>query len=104
MAKKIIRLTESDLTRIVKRILMEGEMNEEKIISCIMTALDESEISLEDIPQSCMTLIESAMNKDTSDPMTKSMLTLECTKKCYEDEKLKKLPLKIPSIAECALK
>jgi hypothetical protein len=40
MGKKIIRLTESDLARIVKRVLIEQEMGEEKSMG---SASDSSE-------------------------------------------------------------
>ncbi len=49
--KKVIRLTESDLTRIVKRVLMEQGQSDPT--SCFKVAFEIEDMDIE-IPKSCM--------------------------------------------------
>jgi hypothetical protein len=98
--KKVIRLTESDLTRIVKRVLMEQEMSEEKIMSCLLKTLGESDIQLSEIPKSCMTLIQKGIEKKT--PSFEDLqLGLDCGMKCAKNPKIIDLATKIPDVITC---
>lgn len=55
--KKVIRLTESDLTRIVKRVLMEQETNPvDKVIACLSS--QQPPIS---VPEKCIAIINKLM-------------------------------------------
>jgi len=57
MAKKIIRLTESDLARIVKRVLMEQDTNPvEQVIACL--ASQQTPIS---VPDKCIAIVNKIM-------------------------------------------
>jgi hypothetical protein len=59
MAKKIIRLTESDLARIVKRVLMEQETNPvDQVIACLAT--QQPPIT---VPDTCIGIINKLMTK-----------------------------------------
>ena len=61
MAKKIIRLTESDLARIVKRVLMEQDTNP---VEQVMTCLTKKGVTTE-LPQTCINAINTVMNDPT---------------------------------------
>jgi hypothetical protein len=55
--KKVIRLTESDLTRIVKRVLMEQETNPvDQVITCLSS--QQPPIS---VPEKCIAIINKLM-------------------------------------------
>lgn len=59
--KKVIRLTESDLTRIVKRVLMEQETNPvDQVIDCL-----ESQQPPISVPEKCIAIINKLMVKQS---------------------------------------
>jgi hypothetical protein len=65
MAKKIIRLTESDLARIVKRVLSENIQSTDPITQ-IQTCLTNKGVSTE-LPKACVDAINKVMNNPTGE-------------------------------------
>jgi len=61
MAKKIVRLTEADLTRLIRKVLKEQQTPNpiENIKKCFGGEL----------PQSCTKIVNSLMKKETPNPM-----------------------------------
>lgn len=95
--KKVVRLTESDLTRIVRRVL--NEQNMPQIPTEIMSCAGVEKVTT--IPV-CMQIITALMNKQLPDPLTMGLCGVEVAKmapefmtdgyKCIQ-EKVKKEPI-----------
>ena len=88
---KVVKLTESDLQRIVKRVLKENTQSEEDVvIECILSNTTLKDISK--IPQSCIKMI---VDEDVT-------MGLDCMKE-MDSETVKVIISKIKPISECVM-
>ena len=71
--KKVIKLTESDLTRIVKRVLIEQQNQTNPLEECFREKFEVD--GTEEIPQSCINALNAFMEGDI---MTTTMYAFSC--------------------------
>ena len=87
---KVITLTETDLKRIVKRVMNENEDPKQIVIDCIMENTSLKDVT--NLPEACIKMV-------TENDLTKGM---ECMLAMYTED-YKMIASKIGSISKCVM-
>ena len=78
MAKRIIRLTESDLEKLIRRVVKEQEDMSSDPITVIRNCIEKNapsvEIDISKIPQSCKNVVQAIQQNGAPDPLD----TIKC--------------------------